>query len=88
MKNRLDIDRRIAQLREENVKRSHRLLPKSYKNINQKKAFENGLALGKLVSLLMARSGGKNPFSKRGIKRIVTSTASYYLTSFIKRRIR
>lgn len=88
MKNRQDLDKKIEFLRQDNARRRRILFPKSFKNIDQKKAFENGLALGKLVSLLMARSGGRNPFSKRGMIKILTSTASFYLTSYLKRKIR
>lgn len=88
MRNRYDIDNRIAQLQKENNERFKRLLPKSPQAVDQKKAFENGLALGKIVAILVARSGGKNPFSKKGLMRIIASSLSYYLTGFVKRKIK
>ena len=84
MKNLEDLDKRIEELRDDNIKRSRKLFPKTLKDIDQKKAFENGLALGKLVSLLIARSGGKNPFSKKGMIKLLSSSAFYSLTNFIR----
>lgn len=88
MRNRHDIDKRIAQLRKENKERGKRLLPNSPADGDQKKALENGLAIGQLVAMLVAHSGGKNPFSKKGITRIIASSLSQYLTGFVKRKIK